>query len=88
MGNKCSGSNESQLWRNAIIIYTLCTATRPRARDPCNDFPGGSDGKASAYNAGYQVHSLGWEDHLEMEMATHSSILVWKITWMEEPSRL
>ena len=35
-----------------------------------------------------QVRSLGWEDPLEKEMATHSSILSWKIPWMEEPSRL
>ena len=34
------------------------------------------------------VQSLGWEDPLEKEMATHSSILAWKILWMEEPSRL
>ena len=34
------------------------------------------------------VLSLGWEDPLEKEMATHSSIHVWKITWTEEPSRL
>ena len=33
------------------------------------------------------VQSLGWED-LEKEMATHSSILAWKIPWMEEPGRL
>ena len=32
--------------------------------------------------------SLGWEDPLEKEMATHSSILAWKIPWMEEPARL
>ena len=31
-----------------------------------------------------QVRSLGWEDPLEKEMATHSSTLVWKIPWMEE----
>ena len=49
-------------------------------------FPGGSDGKASAYNAG--VQSLGQDDLLEKEMATHSSILAWKIPWMEEPGRL
>ena len=30
------------------------------------------------------VPSLGWEDPLEKEMATHSSILAWKIPWMEE----
>ena len=34
------------------------------------------------------VRSLGWEDPLEKEMATHSSILAWKIPWMEEPGRL
>ena len=35
-----------------------------------------------------QVRSLGWGDPLEKEMATHSSILAWKIPWMEEPGRL
>ena len=35
-----------------------------------------------------QVRSLGWEDPLEKEMATHSSTLAWKIPWTEEPSRL
>ena len=30
------------------------------------------------------VRSLGWEDPLAKEMATHSSILVWRIPWMEE----
>ena len=34
------------------------------------------------------VQFLGWEDLLEKEMATHSSILAWKIPWMEEPGRL
>ena len=32
-----------------------------------------------------RVQSLGWEDLLEKEMATHSSILAWKIPWTEEP---
>ena len=35
-----------------------------------------------------QVPSLGWEDPLKEEMATHSSILVWKIPWTEEPRGL
>ena len=34
------------------------------------------------------VQSLGWEDPLEKEMATHSSILVWEIPWTEEPGML
>ena len=51
------------------------------------DFAGGSDSKASAYQMKTQVQSLGREDLLEKEMATHSSILAWKIPWMEEPGR-
>ena len=34
------------------------------------------------------VQSLGWEDPLEKEMATHSSILAWRIPWTEEPGGL
>ena len=34
------------------------------------------------------VRSLGWEDPLKKEMATHSSTLAWKIPWTEEPGRL
>ena len=35
-----------------------------------------------------QVKSLGWEDPLEKEMATHSSICAWKIPWTAEPGGL
>ena len=35
-----------------------------------------------------QIQSLGQEDPLEKEMATHSSIIVWKISWTEEPGGL
>ena len=35
-----------------------------------------------------QVQSLGWEDPLEQEMATHSRTLAWKTPWMEEPGGL
>ena len=35
-----------------------------------------------------QVRSLGWEDPLEKEMATHSGTLAWIIPWMEEHCRL
>ena len=34
------------------------------------------------------VRSLGWEDPLEKETATHSNILAWEIPWTEEPGRL
>ena len=35
-----------------------------------------------------QVRSLSWEDPLEKEMATHSSVLAWEIPWTEEPDGL
>ena len=53
------------------------------------DFLGGSDGKESACSSGIgSVRSLGQEDPLEEGMATHSSILAWRIPWTEEPSGL
>ena len=49
-------------------------------------FPGGSDSKKNppAMQETW-VQSLGWEDPLEEEMATHSSILAWEIPRSEEP---
>ena len=49
---------------------------------------GGSDGKASACNAGDPGSIPGQEDPLEKAMAPHSSTLAWKIPWTEEPDRL
>ena len=51
-------------------------------------FPGGSDGKESACNAGDLGSTLGQEDPLEKGRATHSSILARRIPWTEEPGRL
>ena len=51
-------------------------------------FPGGSDCKASTCNAGDQGSIPGSGGSLEKEMAPHSSILAWRIPWMEEPGRL
>ena len=45
-------------------------------------------GKESTHQAGDMVPSLGWEDSLEKEMATQSTIHAWKILWTEEPSGL
>jgi len=49
-------------------------------------FPGGSVIKESTCNAGDPVLSLCWEDPLEKDIATHSSILAGE--WTEEPGRL
>ena len=51
-------------------------------------FPGGSDGKETPCNARGPVLSLGQEDSLEKGMASHSSVLAWRIPWTEEPGRL
>ena len=50
-------------------------------------FPSGSVVKNLPASTG-DVGSLGGEDALQEEMATHSSILAWKIPWTEEPGRL
>ena len=55
---------------------------------PSLGFPAGSDSKESVCNAGTWVQSLGLEDPLEKEIATHSSILSWRILWTEEPGGL
>ena len=60
-----------------------------RGRGPRDvGFPGGSESKESACNAGDLVQSLDWEDPLEEGMATHFSTLAWRIPWTEELSRL
>ena len=51
-------------------------------------FPGGSDGKEYAYNVGDPGLTPGSGKSPGEEMATHSSILAWKIPWMEEAGRL
>ena len=51
-------------------------------------FPGGLDSKESACSVGDLGSIPGLEDPLEKGMATHSSILAWRIPWTEEPGRL
>ena len=92
----------SRSWRSFLynsFVYSCHLFLISSASVMSNDFPGGSDGKASAYNVAQTVkrlltmretwvQSLGQEDLLEKEMATHSSILAWKIPWTVEPGRL
>ena len=49
------------------------------------ELPRWLSGKESACNARDMNSVPGWEDNLEKEMTTHSSILAWKIPWTEEP---
>ena len=58
---------------------------------PASGFPGVPSGKEPACQHRRhetQVLSWGWEDLLEKERATHSSVLAWEIPWTEEPGRL
>ena len=52
------------------------------------DFPGGSVVKNTPPKQETQIQSVGQEDALQKEKATHSSILVWEISWREEPGGL
>ena len=51
-------------------------------------FPGGAVVEKSPVNAGDTVRSLGQEDPLEKEMATHSNNFAWRIPWTDEPGGL
>ena len=73
----------------------LCEESRERQQtesDPVEMFPGASLGAQMVEHLPAmqetQVQSLGREDLLEKEMATHSSTLAWKSPWTEEPGRL
>ena len=59
------------------------------SRTSLMDFPGGPDGKVSAYSVGEtSVRLRSQEDPLEKETAPHSSTLAWKIPWTEEHDRV
>ena len=55
---------------------------------PSWGFSDGSEVKNLPANTADTGWSLDWEDPLEEEMGTHSSILSWRIPWAEEPGRL
>ena len=71
--------------------YSISDGQKMELRMRFWGFPGGSVVKNSPANAEMQemqIQSLGQEDPLEKEMATHSNILAWEISWTEEPSSL
>ena len=76
-------NNYNQLFQldSKPYIYVACYLT-------ALGFPDGSDGKELPAMQDTWVRSLGQEDPLKKGMATHSSILAWRIPWTEEPGRL
>ena len=71
-----------------ILVSHKFSAFIPSGKWEDLDFPGGSDGKASACNTGDPGLIPGLGRSLEEEMATHSGVLVWRIPWTEEPGGL
>ena len=83
----------SSLWRRWTLVCSACDVNSPALADfsPTKmslDFPGGSMVKNLPAIQKPLVQSLGQEDLLEEKVATHSSILAWRIPWTEEPGRL
>ena len=72
----------------AAILIPRSGPTQKPIGSSAEGFPGGSDGKESACNAGDLVQSLGQGDPLDKQMATHSSFLAWRIPWTEKPCGL
>ena len=71
------------------ILYFQCVSGSIFERDLQRvGFPGGSMVKNLPAKQETEVPSLGWEDPLEKEMATHSSILTWEIPWTGKPGGL
>ena len=73
-----------QSWKEMLVIQVkivLCLTL-------WTSFPGGWDSKESAWDAGDVGSVPGWGRSLEKEMATHSSILAWRISWTEDPGGL
>ena len=75
---------ENEIMRLSYISDTILSAVNPLRKS----FPGGSDGKVSAYNTGDPGSIPGLGRSPGEEMATHSSIPAWRIPGTEEPGRL
>ena len=75
---RCHWLQDTLRFQDAWMVKSLYTV---------GGFPGGADGKESTCNAGDPGLIPQWGGSLEKEMATHSSILAWKIPWTEEPGR-
>ena len=84
MGFPGSSAGEESASRRAWLDSWVGKICWRRDRLPTSvflGFPGGSSGKESACNAETWIQSLGWEDPLEKGIATHSSMLAWRIPW-------
>ena len=81
---RVSWSNSTSPWAVFLLIYQMGRITFIL----CRVFPVAQKVKNPPAVQETQVWSLGQEDPLQKEMATHSSTLAWRVPWMEEPGRL
>ena len=77
---RCDWLQDTLRFQNSWMVKSLCK------RAQWWGFPGGSDGKESACNAGDLGSITGLGRFLEKGMVTYSSILVWENPWAEEPA--
>ena len=90
-GLQPTGSAVHGLFQAGILKWVAISSSRgthSHVLPTTEGFPGSSVVKIYLPIQKTQVQSLGQEDSLEEEMATHSIILSWKIPWTEEPSEL
>ena len=78
----CSGTGDTKMNTNSLAFQGFMLSQRTES------YPGGSAVKNLPAMQETRVLSLGQEDPLEEGMATHSSVLAWRIPWTEEPGRL
>ena len=76
------------LSESLLVLFQTSVNWNMEVKHSFGAFLVGSDSNEYPCNVGTQVQSLGWEDSLEKEMATHSNTLVWRIPWTEEPGGL
>ena len=91
MAKKKKRERERQVWTLVVVWDTIGMLIIWNLFKDIYRLPWRLSSKESVYMQEPQekwVPSLGWEDPLEEEMTTHSSILAWRIPWTEEPSRL
>ena len=77
----CTGENLIGASKLLVMSFLL-------ANDTYTHYPGYSGVKNPPARQKTWAQSLGWEDPLEKEMATHSNTLAWEIPWTEEPGGL
>ena len=70
------------------VVYIWLFPDISRIPTGSRGFPGGSVVRNPSANARNQISAVGREDTLGKELATHSSILAWRIPWTEEPGGL